>query len=87
MNPKVRTNPTNIDPEQPKSDLGPFKSVGLDVFFWKGINYLLVVDRMSGYIIIENLNKSALCRTVTQKFKLQCMTYGHPCQVRYDKDP
>ena len=40
---------------------------------------------MSGYIIIKNLNKSALCMTVTQKFKLQCMTYGHLHQVRYNK--
>jgi len=42
---------------------------------------------MSGYIIVENLNKSALCRTVTRKFKLQCMAYGYPRQVRYDKGP
>ena len=48
---------------------------------------MLVGDRMSGYIIVKNLNKSAPYRTVTQKFKLQCMTYGHPRQVRYDKGP
>ena len=80
LNPKARTNP-NIDPEQPKTDLGPFESVGLNMF------YLVVVDRMSGYIMVENLAKSALCRTVTQKFKLLCLTYGHPRQVRYDKGP
>ena len=57
------------------------------MFSWQENNYLLVVDRMSGYIIVENLAKSALCRTVTQKFKLLCMTYGHPRQVRYDKGP
>ena len=32
------TNP-NIDPEKPKSELEPFKLVGLDMFSWKGINY------------------------------------------------
>ena len=86
LNPKARTNP-NIDPEQPKTDLGPFESVGLDMFSWQGKFYLLIVDRMSGYIMVENLAKSALCRTVTQKFKLLCLTYGHPRQVRYDKGP
>ena len=42
---------------------------------------------MSGYIIVKNLEKSAICRTVTQEFKIQCMTYGHPRQVRYDQGP
>ena len=42
---------------------------------------------MSGYIIVENLNKSVLCKNVTSKFKLLCLTYGFPCQVRYDKGP
>ena len=86
LNPKARTNP-QIKPEQPKTDLGPFESVGLDMFSWAGKFYLLIVDRMSGYIIVEILAKSALCRTVTQKFKLLCYTYGHPRQVRYDKGP
>ena len=31
LNPKAPTNP-NIDPEQPKTDLQPFESVGLDMF-------------------------------------------------------
>ena len=78
LNPKAPTNP-NIDPEQPKTELQPFELVGLDMFSWKGIQYLLVVDRMSGYIIVENLNKSALCKNVTSKFKLLCLTYGFPC--------
>ena len=86
MNPKARTNP-QIKPEQPKTDLEPFESVGLDMFSWAGKSYLLIVDRMSGYIFVENLAKSALCRTVSQKFKLLCYTYGHPRQVRYDKGP
>ena len=86
MNPKARTNP-QIKPEQPKTDLSPFQYVGLDMFTWQGKFYLLTVDRMSAYIIVENLAKSALCRTVTQMFKLLCLTYGHPRQVRYDKGP
>ena len=35
LNPKAPTNP-NIDPEQPKTDLQPFESVGLDMFSRKG---------------------------------------------------
>ena len=54
---------------------------------WQGKFYLLIVDKTSGYRMVENLAKSALCRTVTQKFKLLCLTYGHPRQVRYDKGP
>ena len=67
LNPKAPTNP-NIDPEQPITNLQPFEAVGLDMFLWKVNQYLLVVDRMSGYIIVENLMKSALCKTVTAKF-------------------
>ena len=49
LNPKSPTNP-NIDPEQPITDLQPFEAVGLDMFLWKLNQYLLVVDRMSGYM-------------------------------------
>ena len=84
MNPKAPTNP-NVDLEQPKTDLQPFELVGLDMFLWKGNQYILVGDRMSGYIIVENLMKSAMCKIVTSKFKLLCLTYGFTHQVRYDK--
>ena len=42
---------------------------------------------MSGYIFVEVLNKNAKCKTVTEKFKLLCLTYGFPREVRYDKWP
>ena len=57
------------------------------MFFWKGNNYLLVVDRMSRYLFVEQLHKSAKCKTVTEKFRLLAMTYGFPREVRYDKGP
>ena len=57
LNPKAPINP-NIDPTTPITDHGPFKSVGLDMFSWKSNNYLLVVDRISGYLFGENLQKS-----------------------------
>merc|ERR1712082_165388 len=50
LNPKTSINP-NIDPVTPITSLQPFKSVGLDMFSWKNTNYLLIVDRMSGYIL------------------------------------
>ena len=37
---------------------------------------------LSRYIMVENFNHSALCKNVTSKFKLLCLTYGFPCQVR-----
>ena len=57
------------------------------MFSWKANNYLLVVDRMSGYIFVEQLHKSAKCKTVTEKFRLLALTYGFPREVRYDKGP
>merc|ERR1712089_30118 len=86
LNPKTLINP-NIDPVTPITSLKPFESVGLDMFSWKNVNYLLVVDRMSGCIFMETLNKNAKCKTVTDKFKLLCITYGFPREVRFDKGP
>merc|ERR1711867_220020 len=86
INQKAPTNP-NIDPSTPLTDLQPFESVGLDMFVWKNVNYLLVVDRMSGYIFVETLHKNTRCKTVTEKFKVLCLTYGFPREVRYDKGP
>ena len=56
LNLKTPINP-NIDPATPITSLQPFESVGLDMFSWKNENYLLVVDRMSGYIFVETLSK------------------------------
>ena len=86
LNPKTPINP-NIEPATPITHLQPFESVGLDMFSWKANNYLLVVDRMSGYIFVEVLHKNAKCKTVTEKFKLLALTYGFPREVRYDKGP
>ena len=86
LNPKTPINP-NIDPATPIINLQPFESVGLDMFTWKNVNYLLVVDRMSRYIFVETLNKNAKCKTVTDKFKLLCITYGFPREVRFYKGP
>ena len=77
----------NIDPVTPIISLQPFESVGLNMFSWKNVNYLLVVDKMSGYIFVETLSKNAKCKTVTEKFKLLCLTYGFPREVRFDKGP
>ena len=86
LNPRPRTNP-NIDPETPKTHLEPFESIGLDMFSWKGDQYLLIIDRMSGFIFVEKMGKHATARGVTERFKLLCLTYGMPRDVRYDKGP
>ena len=36
---------------------------------------------------MEQLHKSAKCKTVTEKFRLLALTYGFPREVRYDKGP
>ena len=56
LNPKILANP-NIEPTFPIAE--PFESVGLEIFSWKGIQYLLIMDCMSGYIFIENMNRHA----------------------------
>ena len=33
------------------------------------------------------MNKNAKCKTLTDKFKLLCITYGFPREVRFDKGP
>ena len=57
------------------------------MFSWKRNQYLLIVDRLSGYIFVENLARHASSAKVTEKFKLLCLTYGMPWEVRYDKGP
>ena len=84
LSPKLSSQPKHRS-RATKTDLQPFESVGLDMFRWKRIQNLFIVHRMSGYIIIENLNRSVLCKTMTQKFKLLCLTYGFPLQVRFEK--
>ena len=42
---------------------------------------------MSGYIFVENLQKSSKCKMVREKFRLLALTYGSPRQVRYNKGP
>ena len=86
LNQAPSSNP-NIEPEIPITDLQPFESLGLDMFTWKGIQYLLIVDRLSGYIFVENLARHASSAKVTQRFKLLCLTYGIPREVRYNKGP
>ena len=86
LNPKAPANP-KIEPTYPITNLKPFKSVGLDMISRKGIQYLLVLDHMLGYIFMENMNRHAPCKLVTKKFKLLCLTYKKPCQVRYNKGP
>ena len=41
------------------------------MFVWKNVNYLLVVDRMSGYLFVEVLNKNTRSKTVMEKFNLK----------------
>ena len=59
VKPKAPAN-SKIDPEQPKTVLQPFELVGLDMFSWKGDKYLIIVDRISSYIMVENFNCPAL---------------------------
>ena len=65
LNQAPSSNP-NIEPEIPITDLQPFESLGLDMFSWKGIQYFLVVDRLSGYVFVENMTKHASSAKVTQ---------------------
>ena len=86
LNPRPKENP-NIEPENPKTNLEPFESVGLDMFSWKGDMYLLIIDWMSGFIFVEKIGKHASAEKITERFKLLCLTYGMPRDVRFNKGP
>ena len=75
LNPRPPANP-QMDPQKPKGDLKPMESVGCDIFVWKGVYYFVCVDRLSGFIMIENMGKHATDARVTQSFKILCGTYG-----------
>ena len=85
LNPRPPANP-NIEPERQITQLQPMESLGADIFSWKGIDYLLVVDRMSGYIFVFKLTKSTSSRVVEHINSL-CLTYGYPKEFRFDKGP
>ena len=72
MNPRPLVNP-NIELETPLRSLQPFESIGEDMFSWKGENYLVIVDRMSGMIFVDKMKK-VTSKVVTEKLKQLYLT-------------
>ena len=73
LNPRPPANP-NIEPEKPTTQLKPMESLRADIFSWKGVDYLLVVNWMSGYLFVFKLSKST-SKMVTQHILGLCLSY------------
>ena len=70
----------------PTKNLMPMQSIGTDLFSLEGTDYLIMVDRYSGFICSEKLNKTnttAIINQLTKWFNL----LGWPDTIRSDGGP
>ena len=63
----------------------PFQCICADYFHYKGINYLVIVDRYSNWLVVENARdgSSGLINSLRHYF----ITYGMPNELSSDGDP
>lgn len=64
----------------------PYEVVGVDLFAWKGKDYLVTVDYYSGHWEIDRLYSTSSC-TVINKLKVHFARNGIPCKVVSDNGP
>ena len=72
LNPRPPANP-NIKPEKPLTQLNLMESLGADIFSWKGVDYLLAVNWMSGFLFVFKLQKST-SKAMTEDITSLCLT-------------
>ena len=63
-----------------------WEKVGTNLFFWRGSNYILVVDYLSQYIEIARLTKETSSEVI-QQLKFIFARHGIPRQVISDNGP
>jgi len=74
------------EPMKAESASFPMEKVGLDYFHANGQNYLLCVDRFSGFVFVKHMRSTttkATCDALEQWFNL----VGYPLVVRTDGGP
>ena len=76
----VPNDPTNVD------GLEPMMQVGMDLFHYGNRDYLIVVDRLSGYPFPMPITSQGT-ETVVKKLKYLFDNYGYPKQIRSDGGP
>ena len=79
--------------EQPKETLmqhnvpdRPWQKIGVDLFSFESIEYLITVDYFSNFWEIDRLDDTT-ATTVIRKLKAHFARYGIPCQVVSDPGP
>lgn len=73
-------------PIEPRVTEFPMSDVGCDLFALRGKDYLVMVDRYSGYPLVQKLGSTttqAICGHLTRWFSL----FGIPCRIRTDGGP
>ena len=56
-----------VEPEVNVEDLDTMESLGMDIFVYQSIYYLVVADLATGFTMVENLGKSTSCKEVTER--------------------
>ena len=77
--------PKQVNQEQSKA-LGPMTHVATDLFDFKGSDYLVLVDRYSGFFFVERLKKTTTA-DVTKKLRDWFLEHGFPTVIRSDGGP
>ena len=76
-----------VEPEVDVEDLDPMESLGMDIFFYQGVYYLVVTDLAIRYTFVENLGKSTTCKEVTERCRRLFKSFGYPGWIRYNGGP
>ena len=66
--------------------LGPMTHVAADLFDFKGSDYIVMVDRFSGYFFVERLRKTAT-DDIIRKLRDWFLEHGFPTVIRTDGGP
>lgn len=72
-------------PTPPVYPLYPFQCICSDFFHYKGINYLVIVDRYSNWPIVEKSNNGA--QGLVECLRRSFVTYGIPDELSSDGGP
>ncbi|XP_060064739.1 uncharacterized protein K02A2.6-like [Ylistrum balloti] len=64
----------------------PWQKLGSDLFYWKGVNYLLVIDYFSRYIEIAKLS-STTSEAIVTHLKSMFARHGIPETIISDNGP
>lgn len=84
----IKTRPDIVEPmiNTPLPEL-PWEKVGVDLGYFSGENYLIVVDYYSRFIEMCNIGKDVSTENIIMQLKIIFARFGIPCIVRSDNGP